>query len=315
MKHLCAIIIGICFSLSGFAQTVQEEIEMESIGAVADSDAALEEAKEFERLAKKEKAQAQQEVARMKNEIANAKKREKDYQKRIIQAGKNRKISAKEISEAKKKTAIVLAATKKVQQAYEKERLKLEEVNAQRSLALEQKSQAEAKAKKVELEMAKIKGRFKDSQKEKIETEKKLARASANLKMIEKKAQLSFDNTNKEAASVMNSIEDQREDLNKIAKRLDQMEVEVETERSFIEDQRKNSSSTALSKNMRRMPSKVAKVSSYKCNVRNSPSGRGSILGKHNRGRKMRIRQHNDNWFSVIHNGETAYMGASCFKN
>lgn len=315
MKQLGFAILTLLLASTAWGQTVQEEIEIEAASALADSDAALEEAKEMERLAAQDKKRAQREVAKMKKEIAIAKEKEKSYQARIVQAGKDRVTAVQQTKDARAKVVVIRAQTEKVRQAFEKERLKLEEVNSQRALALEQLAQTEAKSAKIQAELGQIKTNYKEAQKEMTVTQGKLGKAKSSLKMLEKKAQLSYENTEKQAASVMGSIEDQREDLNRIAKRLDQMEVEVETERATIEEQKASSASPLVVKSSKRMPSKVAKVSSHKCNVRSAPSGKGQILGKHIRGRKMRVRPHNDHWYSVIHNGETAFMGAGCFRN
>ena len=88
----------------------------------------------------------------------------------------------------------------------------------------------------------------------------------------------------------------------------------METDKSFYDKQRRKRLTRALGSTVAHTNGKVAKVMTSGCNIRNYPSLSSRVLGKTNQGSSLKVKKYNRGWFSVVHDGQKAFMGAGCFQ-
>jgi hypothetical protein len=143
---------------------------------------------------------------------------------------------------------------------------------------------------------------------------KALKRAELALKDLQEKAQISYKTADKDRAIFLSAVTNHRGTLRKIAKKLDELEIEVETDKSFYDKQRRRQLTQTLGSTVAQTNGKVAKVMTSGCNIRNFPSLSSKVLGKSAQGASLKVKKYNRGWYSVIHNGQKAFMGAGCFQ-
>ena len=59
---------------------------------------------------------------------------------------------------------------------------------------------------------------------------------------------------------------------------------------------------------------RISKIKSKSCNLRAYPSTKAEILDTYQGGKEVQMKYHSRSWYTVIHGGEKAFMGKSCFN-
>jgi|GEM_PF-2428637 len=308
MKNVILFLSILAVVVPAGAQSVEDEILIETEAAMADSEAALQEAVEVERSAREEKRRADRNIAKAKMQMERARKKEEEGKRRIAKAERE-KVQAQDASDK----AAVDMETAKARIESIKEDIKvvqnqLEEANANRSLATEKRDLVLGQMKDVQADLQANRRKLAEVKKEELSALKDLKRAETRLSFLQDKAKISYKNADKDAEKFMSAVKDHREALLKISKRLDELEVEVETDRNYYAEERKNKVVRSIGSTSNRSATKVAKVMSVGCNIRNSPTSQSAVVGKSRRGSKVRIRSYNKGWYSVIHDGEKAFI-------
>lgn len=144
---------------------------------------------------------------------------------------------------------------------------------------------------------------------------KELSRAEAELAQVREKAKASFVKGNGESKEYLRIIDEHRESVKKVAKKLDELEVEIEVDKAY--EQKKERKQVAVERN-RTLASiatgKFAKITSPACNIRSFPSSDSKVIGSYKHGRKVHVKIHDKSWYTTVYNGEKVFMGSGCFE-
>ena len=144
---------------------------------------------------------------------------------------------------------------------------------------------------------------------------KDLTRAEQELKDVRERAKKSMEKNGTESKEYLRIVQDHRDSLKKIAKKLDEIEVEVEVDKAYEEKQVRKQAAVERSRSVTSMSSgKFAKITSSNCNMRTFPSSDSKVIGNYKLGRKVHVKIHDKSWYSTIYNGEKVFLGAGCFE-
>jgi colicin import membrane protein len=314
MKGLITFLVTLGFAVSVGAQTVEDELMIEAETAIADSEAAMQEAKEAEKVASEEMRASDAAIRSAQRELERARREEAKAKRDIARAEHNR---ARAIEDAEK--ARVEADQMKQQALMAKDELndlmlKYEDSKIERDKALEEKKRVLDAHNDVKRELKEMKAKLEEAKKEELMAVKDLARAEQSLKDLQDKAQISYKTADRDTTVFLNAVNSHRKTLRQISKKLDELEIEVETDKSFYDKQRRKRLTRTLGSTVANTNGKLAKVMTSGCNIRNYPSLSSKVLGKSAQGSSLKVKKYNRGWYSIIHNGQKAFMGAGCFQ-
>ncbi len=296
------------------AQTIEDELMIEAETAIADSEAAMQEAKEAEKVAAEESRRSSITIAKAKRELERAKKEEARAKRAIARAERDRTRAIEETEKARMETEQAKQAALMAKDQLNDLNIKLEDSKLERQKAEEEKKEVEQMLAEVEKETEQMNNRLSEAKKEELMAVKALKRAELRLKDLQDKAQISYKTADKDTSLFISAVNSHRDTLRKISKKLDELEIEVETDKSFYDKQRRKRLTRSLGSTVAHTNGKIAKVMTSGCNIRNYPSLSSKVLGKSARGSELKVKKYNRGWYSVIHDGQKAFMGAGCFQ-
>ncbi len=313
-KRVLTFILTLAFAGPVGAQTLEDELMIEAETAIADSEAAIQEAKEAEKVATEEMRSSSVAIAKAKRELERARQEEARAKRAIARAERDRTRAIEEAEKARLETEAAKQQTMMAKDELNDLNLKLEDSKLERERANEERKRVVEGFGEVKKELAEMKNKLEDAKKEELMAVKSLRRAEQQLKDLQDKAQISYKTADKDTTIFLSAVNSHRDTLRKISKKLDELEIEVETDKSFYDKQRRKRLTRTLGSTVAQTNGKLAKVMTSGCNIRNYPSLSSKVLGKSAQGATLKVRKHNRGWYSVIHNGQKAFMGAGCFQ-
>lgn len=313
-KVLLTFVATLVFSGPVGADSLDDELMIEAETALADSEAAIQEAKEADKVATEEKRRSQVEVSKAGRELERARAEEAKAKRDIVRSEAERTKAISQTERAKAEAEQARQKTLMVKDELNDLMVKLDESKAERNRAEEERQKALDALNEVNKEMKDMRAKLEAAKKAELIQVKELARAETNLKDLQDKATISYKTTDKDTSVFLTALSSHRDNLRKISKKLDELEVEVETDKSFYDKERRTRLTRELGSTIASTNGKIAKVITDGCNVRNNPSLDSEVLAKSPQGSKVKVRKYNKGWYSVIHNGQKAFMGAGCFQ-
>lgn len=313
-KRFLALLATLLMSGAVGAQTVEDELMIEAETAIADSEAAMQEAKEAETVAKEERKSSEVAIAKAKRELERARLEEARAKRAITRSERERTRAMEDAEKARVESEAAKQKTMMAQDELNDLNLRLEDARIEKKRAIEEKRRVLESYREVTKELAEMKEKLKEAKKEELLAVKALGRAELQLKDINDKAQISYKTADKDSSLFLSAVNNHRKTLRKISKKLDELEIEVETDKSFYDKQRRKKLTRSLGSTVSHTNGKMAKVMTSGCNIRNYPSLSSKVLGRSAQGDSLRVKKFNRGWYSVIHNGQKAFMGAGCFQ-
>ncbi len=313
-KPILTFVLTLAISGPVGAQSLEDELMIEAETAIADSEAAMQEAKEAEKVALEEQRSSQLSIRKAKRELERARQQEAQAKRAIARAERDRARAIEEAEKARIETEQAKQQALMAKDEINDLNLRLEDSKIEREKALEEQKRVMESFADVKKEMEEMKEKLSEAKKEELMAVKALRRAETGLKDLQAKAQISYKTADKDRALFLSAVTSHRDTLRQISKKLDELEIEVETDKSFYDKQRRKRLTRTLGSTVAQTNGKVAKVMTSGCNIRNYPSLSSKVLGKTSRGSSLRVKKYNRGWYSVIHNGQKAFMGAGCFQ-
>ncbi len=314
VKYILSCLLVLSVAGTAGAQTIEDELMIEAETAIADSEAAMQEAKEAEKVAAEEIRRSDIAVAKAQRELERARAEEAKSKREIARAERERTRAIEATEKANLETEQAKQNALMAKDELNDLTLKLEDSKIEKQKAEEGLKLAEESFSEVQKETADMKDRLANAKKEELMAVKALKRAEMRLKDLQDKAQISYKTADKDTALFLSAVNSHRETLRKISKKLDELEIEVETDKSFYDKQRRKRLTRTLGSTVATTNGKIAKVMTSGCNIRNYPSLSSKVLGKSSRGSELKVKKYNRGWYAVIHNGQKAFMGAGCFQ-
>lgn len=307
-------LLSIFFAGPVAAQTIEDELMIEAETAIADSEAAMQEAKEAEKVATEESRQSDIAVTKARRELENARREEAKAKREIARAERQRIRAMEETEKARIDAEAAKQASLTALDELNDLNLKLEDSKIEKGKAIEEKKRAIQAYTDVKKDLKEMGKRLSDAKKQELKVVKALRREENRLKDLQEKAKISYKSADKDRNVFLKAMASHRKTLRKISKKLDDLEIEVETDKSFYDKQKRKRLTRHLGSTVSHTNRKVAKIMTEGCNVRNFPTLSSRVLGKFSQGSKMKVRRHNRGWYSIVHNGQKAFMGAGCFQ-
>ncbi len=313
-KGMITFLLTLAFAGPVGAQTIEDELMIEAETAIADSEAAMQEAKEAEKVAIEERQNSDLSIVKARRELEQARREEANAKRDIVRAERLRTRAIEEAEQARLEAEKAKQAAMMAKDELNDLTLRLEDSKIEKEKAIEEKKRVSASFAEVKKELGEMKGKLEGVKKEELRAVKALARAEVGLKDLQAKAQISYKTADRDRTQFLSAVASHRQTLRKISKKLDELEIEVETDKSFYDKQRRKRLTRTLGSTVAITNGKVAKVMTSGCNIRNYPSLSSRVLGKTAQGSNLKVKKFNRGWYSVIHNGEKAFMGAGCFQ-
>lgn len=304
------VVVGLMtpsFVMADVADLDQELIEADAIGA--DSEAAIIEARELEKELAEEKAEAARMRAELDRQKAEAKAKRQRAEKQIRE-------TEKKITDSRNKTAKMQKELLAIEAEQEKLRKQNEKVEAELALVKADEEKVEGEKRREEEDLRNMQ---KDHRRMKVAAKQTATRVSA-IRADVKKARIeiakTYRNMKKDSDSYKNMIAIYRKSLGNANRMLDELEMAIEVDQAY--DQ-KLAAMGKLPKGYRTVSGlnrmRVAKVNTKSCNVRSYPSTKAEILDRYPNGKEVNMKYHSKSWYTVVHGGEKAFLGKSCFSN
>lgn len=308
----------LAIAFTNVASADQDEVMgelMEVEQAIADSEAAKTEAAETaNRLVKEKKESASMrekaniELKRAQREEDRSRERIALNEKKILQAQDEMEKAKKDMEEAKE-------LMDKMKLDMEKSQAEVENIQKEVIKTRELRKEALLEKENVVKDFKKFNAKMENLRKEEKVALKELARAEAELATVREKAKRSFASSNGESKEYLRIIDEHREAVKKVAKKLDELEVEIEVDKAY--EVKKERKQVAVERN-RTLASistgKFAKITSPACNIRTFPSSDSKVIGTYKHGRKVHVKIHDKSWYTSVFNGEKVFMGSGCFE-
>ncbi len=313
-KPLLTFLITLAISGPVGAQSLEDELMIEAETAIADSEAAMQEAKEAEKVAMEEQRNSQLSIRNAKRELERARQQEARAKRAITRAEIERTRAIEEAEKARVETEQAKQKALMAKDEINDLNLRLEDAKIEKEKANEEKKKVVEVFEDVKRELQEMKDKLSQAKKDELLTVKELRRAETGLKDLQEKAKISYKTADKDRALFLSAVASHRETLRQISKKLDELEIEVETDKSFYDKQRRKRLTRTLGSTVAQTNGKIAKVMTSGCNIRNYPSLSSKVLGKTAQGSSLKVKKYNRGWYSIIHNGQKAFMGAGCFQ-
>lgn len=313
-KIFLAFIATLAFAGPVGADSLDDELMIEAETATADSEAAIQEAKEADKVATEEKRRSQVEVSKAGRELERARAEEAKAKRDIVRAEADRVKAIEQTERAKAEAEQARQKTLMAKDELNDVMLKLDESKAEKNRAEEEKQKVVSALNEINKELKDMQAKLESAKKQELIQVKELGRAEVALKDLQDKAAISYKTTDKDTSVFLTALASHRDNLRKISKKLDELEVDVETDKSFYDKERRTRLTRELGSTIATTNGKIAKVITDGCNVRNNPSLDSEVLTKSPRGASVKVKKYNKGWFTTIHNGQKAFMGAGCFQ-
>lgn len=313
-KILITFILTLAFAGPVGAQTVEDELMIEAETAIADSEAAMQEAKEADKMASEEMRASKVEITKARRELERARQEEAKAKRDIARAERERTRSLEDTEKARMNSEAAKQSTLMAKDEFNDLSLKLEDSKIEKAKALEEKKVVMQTYNDVKSQLIEMKKKLAEAKKEELMAVKSLNRAETGLRDLQDKAAISYKTADKDTTVFLGAVSNHRKALRKISKKLDELEIEVETDKSFYDKQRRKRLTRTLGSTVAHTNGKLAKVMTSGCNIRNYPSLSSKVLGKSAHGSSLKVKKYNRGWYAIIHDGQKAFMGAGCFQ-
>lgn len=288
---------------------------MEVEEAIADSEAAKAEQVETAKRMEKEKKEASVMKEKAGGELKRARREEDRARERIALNEKKILEAQDEIERAKKDIDTAKEAIDKTRLDIEKSQAEYEKVKKEAQRYADLKKEALTERDYVEKSMQKEEAKLAEMKRTEKSALKDLTRAEQELKYVREKAKKSMEKNGGEGKEYLRIVQDHRDSLKKIAKKLDEIEVELEVDKAYEEKKERKQVAMERTRNVANMHSgKFAKITSPTCSMRTFPSSDSKVIGNYKHGRKVHVKIHDKAWYSTIYNGEKVFLGAGCFE-
>ncbi len=320
LKRLTYILAVSTFTLSATKVYAVDPTELQSEileveEAIADSEAAKAEAAETANRLVKEKKEAQSMRAKANDDLKRAKREEERSRERIALNEKRILEAQDEMEKAKKDMDDAKDIIAKAKLEMEKSAAELEKTEKEVRRYADLRKEAIAEANYVANDMKKQQAKLANLKRAEKAALKDLTRAETDLRYVREKAKKSMEANGVESKEYLRIIEEHRESLKKVAKKLDEIEVDVEVDKAYEEKKERKEVALERTRNLASMNSgKFAKVTSPTCSMRTFPSSDSKVLGAYKQGRKVHVKIHDKSWYTTVYNGEKVFMGAGCFE-
>jgi len=290
-----------------------EILEVEE--AIADSEAAKAEAAETANRLAKEKKDAVGARAKATDDLKHA-KREEDRSRERISLNEKRILEAQdEIDKAKKDSEEAKDIVDKAKLEIDKSNAELEKTEKEVKRVQDLRANALQEAANITNDMKKQQMKVANMKKNEKLALKDLTRAESDLRMVREKAKKSFEANGNDSKEYLRIIDDHRQALKKIAKKLDEIEVDVEVDKAYKEKEERKEVAMAGTRALASLDTgKFAKVTAPTCSMRTFPSADSKVIGSYKQGRKVHVKIHDKSWYTTVYNGEKVFMGAGCFE-
>lgn len=318
-KKLSMMLALSAFCLQGTALAedpteLQSEM-MEVEEAIADSEAAKAEQVETAKRMEKEKKDASAMKEKAGGELKRARREEDRARERIALNEKKILEAQDEIEKAKKDIDTAKEAIDKTRLDIEKSQAEYEKVKKEAQRHADLKKEAWIERDYVEKSMQKEEAKLAEMKRTEKSALKDLTRAEQELKYVREKAKKSMEKNGGEGKEYLRIVQDHRDSLKKIAKKLDEIEVELEVDKAYEEKKERKQVAMERTRNVANLNSgKFAKITSSTCSMRTFPSADSKVIGNYKHGRKVHVKIHDKAWYSTIYNGEKVFLGAGCFE-
>jgi DNA repair exonuclease SbcCD ATPase subunit len=254
------------------------------------------------------KERAYADMQRAKREEARYREKIALNEKKILEAQEEMEQARKEIEEAKE-------IQDKMKIAMDKSQAELEKAQRERDRVVDLRKQAMIEKNGVNEDMKKLEAKLENMKKTERTALKELTRAESELRDVRERAKVAFEKNGTATKEYQKIIDEHRDSLRKISKKLDEIEVEVEVDKAFNEKKERKEVALERSRNLASVSSgKFAKITSPACNIRTFPAANSKIIGSYKQGRKVHVKIHDKAWYTTVFNGEKVFMGAGCFE-
>ncbi len=308
---LCLTLLGTLSLLPVHFAAAESQIEIESDGVSADSEADLADAEEAKVRAEIEQNQAREAKKAALKEAAEAKKVKSQARAEIKTYNAEQKKALKERLTAEAKTAAAQAEIKKAQQEAELVKLALEKTRAETDKAVAERDAAEKQSEVAQDNVTKLNEDLKKSKEHQVQVRADVA--AAKRKMMASAAQLQqTKNWNgKEVADLRMALLEDRKQLRAIDKKIVELDKKLDSVHS---DKMKVAALSSTGDGNRNEGwVKVHK----ECAIRKASSDSANIISEHHQpGEKFYAHKVDNQWMQVkMTNGAEGFMNISCFKN
>lgn len=312
LKNVLLFVVTLAFSGPAMGQNFEDELLIEAETAIADSEAAIQEAKEAEKIAAEERKKGDLEIRQAERELEKARQAEQKAKKDIAKAERDRTRALEETDKAREDVSNMKQKIQEAREQVADMEVQVEEAKKQRKEALRKKEKVVDLYSEVQRDMKEMRSKLASAKKDELSAVKSLKRAETRLTDLQNKAKISYKNADKDTANFLSAIRSHRNSLRKISKKLDDLEIDVETDKTFYDNQRRKKLTSTLGRS-NYTQAKVAKVMTTGCNIRTFPSLGSKVMAKTRRGSKIRVRKHSSSWYTMTYKGQKAFMGAGCF--
>ncbi|MCB9072224.1 MAG: hypothetical protein H6623_01285 [Bdellovibrionaceae bacterium] len=309
-------VTALAFSNVSYAdsdEVMGELMEVEQ--AIADSEAAKTEAAEMAQRAAKEKKESQSMRDKASVEMKRAQREEERARDRIALNEKKILAAQDEIEKSKKDMEDSKELVDKMKLEMEKSQADLENINKEVARYRDLRKEALLEKENVKKDYKKALGKVDELRKSERAALKDLQRAEAELVNVREKAKQAYAEGNKDSREYIRIIDEHRESVKRIAKKLDELEVEIEVDKAY--EEKKERKQVAVQRNRTLASLKIgkfAKITSPACNIRSFPSSDSKVIGTYKLGRKVHVKIHDKSWYTTVYNGEKVFMGSGCFE-
>lgn len=318
MKSFVLLLGMVAFTTQNIAHADPAELETEMLEveqAIADSEASKAEIAETAKRLAKEKGEANSAKERAYADMQKAKREEARNREKIALNEKKILEAQEEMAQAKKEIEEAKELQDKMKVAMDKSQADLEKSQRERDRVLDLRKQAMIEKNAVSEDMRKLEAKVDNMKKSEKFALKELTRAESDLREVRERAKVSFEKGGAATKEYQKIIDEHRDSLRKISKKLDEIEVEVEVDKAYSEKQERKEVALERTRNLASVNTgKFAKITSPACNLRTFPAASSKIIGAYKQGRKVHVKIHDKAWYTTVFNGEKVFMGAGCFE-
>ncbi|MBY0316375.1 MAG: hypothetical protein K2Q26_12685 [Bdellovibrionales bacterium] len=318
MKSMIILLGMLAFATQNVAYAETAELDTELLEveqAIADSEASKAEIAETAKRLSKEKSEATAVKERAYTDMQRAKREEARNREKIALNEKKILEAQEEIANAKKEIEEAKELQDKMKIDMDKSQAELEKAQRERDRVLDLRKQALIEKNAVVDDMKKLEAKVEGMKKSEKAALKELSRAEGELASVRERAKATFEKSGTTTKEYQRILDEHRESLRKISKKLDEIEVEVELDKAYNEKKERKEAAVQRSRSLASVDSgKFAKITSPACNIRTFPAANSKIIGSYKQGRKLHVKMHDKAWYTTVFNGEKVFMGAGCFE-
>ncbi|MCB0376969.1 MAG: hypothetical protein KDD33_00625 [Bdellovibrionales bacterium] len=301
---LCAMLLAA--SPWAGADLLEEELVQTDL-ITSDSEAAIEEAAELKKVLaeEKKKLNEQKALVRQKRKEAQKAKAKAETEiaaneKQITKTTNEMDKSVKELNNLIKKQEAMERKVKETQARLEKSEEALKKTKDELSKEKRDLEAIQEKHKKINQQANHTKKEVKDT--------KKLV-AGMRLKIRN-----AYKQGKRSKVSHEKLIQVYQRSLEKSLKELEELKLLIEADQEYDKKLTEKSKGKHKGRTLSGLNQKREGVIAVsRCRLREFPSKKSSVLGSYSKGKKLDIRYHDNQWYSVIYGGEKAFASKICF--